>query len=113
MGTKVLVESGFTRGHIDAFSQRRLQAEQWRQEHGLPDISAAWQAAVLATRSPKQEGRLEDLRFEWQQRRSRLGLSGPASFGPAGEEVGQIRSGLRDGSGEPDESDRLRQLQVT
>ena len=32
---------GFTRPQIDAFSQRRQQAETWREQQGLPDTAAA------------------------------------------------------------------------
>jgi conjugative relaxase-like TrwC/TraI family protein len=66
---------GFTRRHIDTFSQRRQHAEIWRREQGLPDTAAARQAAVLATRSPKQDRHLEDLRLEWTQRAAEMGLT--------------------------------------
>jgi hypothetical protein len=67
--------AGFTRPQIEAFSTRRRQAEEWRQNQGLPDTVAARQAAVLATRDPKQERRLQDLRLEWQQRAAEVGLT--------------------------------------
>jgi hypothetical protein len=66
---------GFTRHHVDVFSQRRQQAEIWRREQGLPDTAAARHAAVLATRSPKQDRRLEDLRLEWEERATGVGLT--------------------------------------
>jgi len=66
---------GFTREQIDAFSQRRRQAEQWRQEHGLPDTAAARQAAVLATRDAKRDRRLEALQVEWRRRADQIGLT--------------------------------------
>ncbi|MEA3502012.1 MAG: MobF family relaxase [Actinomycetota bacterium] len=67
--------AGFTRRQIDAFSKRRRQAEQWRAEHGLPDTPAARQAAVLATRDPKTDLRLEDLEAEWWRRAKQVGLT--------------------------------------
>ncbi len=67
--------AGFTSEQIDAFSKRRRQAEQWRTEHGLPDTAAARQAAVLATRDPKRDRRLEDLEVEWRRRAAQVGLT--------------------------------------
>ncbi|MGB5381026.1 MAG: MobF family relaxase [Acidimicrobiia bacterium] len=66
---------GFTRAQIDAFSRRRQQAEAWRAEHGLPETAAARQAAVLATRDPKGDRRLEELEAEWRSRAERVGLT--------------------------------------
>jgi hypothetical protein len=67
--------AGFTRPQIDAFSQRRRQAEEWRQDQGLPDTAAARQAAVLATRDPKQDRLLEDLEAGWRRRAEEVGLT--------------------------------------
>src|SRR5680860_689732 len=67
--------AGFTRHQIDAFSRRRQQAEAWREEHALPDTAAARQAAVLATRDPKGDRRLEDLEGEWRSRAEQAGLT--------------------------------------
>jgi hypothetical protein len=67
--------AGFTRPQIEAFSQRRRQAEEWRQDHGLPDTAAARQAAVLATRSPKQDRLLEELEAGWRHRAGEVGLT--------------------------------------
>ena len=69
---------GFTRHQIEAFSRRRQQAEEWRQQQGLPNTAAARQAAVLATRSPKQDHRLEELEVEWRQRATEIGLTAEA-----------------------------------
>ncbi len=66
---------GFTRPQIEAFSRRRQQAEEWRHEQGLPDTAAARQAAVIATRGPKQDHPLEALEVEWRQRAAVLGLT--------------------------------------
>ena len=66
---------GFTRPQIDAFSQRRQQAETWREQQGLPDTAAAGQAAVLATRTPKQDHPLETLEADWRQRAAEVGLT--------------------------------------
>ena len=66
---------GFTREQIDAFSKRRRQAEQWRVEHGMPETPAARQAAVLATRVPKRDRRIEDLEVEWRRRAEQIGLT--------------------------------------
>jgi hypothetical protein len=66
---------GFTRHQIEAFSRRRHQAETWRVEEGLPDTPAARQAAVLATRSPKQDRLLVELEVEWNQRAEAVGLT--------------------------------------
>jgi len=66
---------GFTRHQIGAFSKRRRQAEAWRQVHGLSDTAAARQAAVLATRNPKGDRRLEDLEAEWRSRAEEVGLT--------------------------------------
>ncbi len=66
---------GFTRPQIEAFSQRRHQLEEWRQDMGLPDTAAARQAAVLATRTPKQDHPLADLEVEWRERAARVGLT--------------------------------------
>jgi hypothetical protein len=67
--------AGFTRPQIDAFSQRRRQAEEWRRDQGLPDTAAARQAAVLATRSPKQDHLLEDLEAGWRRRAEEVALT--------------------------------------
>ncbi|MFV9672503.1 MAG: MobF family relaxase, partial [Acidimicrobiia bacterium] len=67
--------AGFTREQIDAFSQRRRQAEQWRTEHGLPETPAARQAAVLATRDAKRDRRIEELEVEWRRRADQVGLT--------------------------------------
>jgi len=66
---------GFTRDQIEAFSRRREQLETWRKEQGLSDTPAARQAAVVATRAPKQDHPLVDLEFEWQQRAAEVGLT--------------------------------------
>ncbi|MFQ5968580.1 MAG: MobF family relaxase, partial [Acidimicrobiia bacterium] len=67
--------AGFTRTQIGAFSKRRNQLEGWREEQGLPETPAARQAAVLATRSPKQDHPLEVLEAEWQRRAAEVGLT--------------------------------------
>jgi hypothetical protein len=67
--------AGFTRHQIEAFSRRRQQAEDWRQEQGLADTAAARQVAVLATREAKQDRLLEDLEVEWKQRAVAVGLT--------------------------------------
>jgi len=66
---------GFTRLQIDAFSRRRHQLEEWRQDQGLPDTAAARQVAVLATRAPKQDHPLEDLEVDWRERAVEVGLT--------------------------------------
>jgi conjugative relaxase-like TrwC/TraI family protein len=66
---------GFTRHQIGAFSQRRDQLEEWRQEQGLPDTPAARQVAVLATRGPKRDHPFGELEVEWRQRAIEVGLT--------------------------------------
>ena len=66
---------GFTRHHIESFSRRREQLEEWRKEQALPDTAAARQVAVLATRGPKQDRGLETLKVEWRQRAEQVGLT--------------------------------------
>jgi hypothetical protein len=66
---------GFTRPQIEAFSKRRQQLEEWRQDQGLPDTPAARQVAVLATRSPKADHPLETLEADWQRQAEAVGLS--------------------------------------
>lgn len=67
--------AGFTRPQIEAFSRRRHQLEEWRQNQGLPDTPAARQVAVLATRGPKQDHALADLETEWRERAAEVGLT--------------------------------------
>jgi hypothetical protein len=67
--------AGFTRHQIEAFSTRRRQAEEWRRDHGLPDTAAARQAAVLATRDPKQDRLVEELEAGWRHRAQQIGLT--------------------------------------
>jgi hypothetical protein len=67
--------AGFTRTQIEAFSTRRSQLEQWRQDQGLPDTAAARQVAVLATRAPKTDHPLETLEVEWRRRAAEVGLT--------------------------------------
>ncbi|MFQ5948877.1 MAG: MobF family relaxase, partial [Acidimicrobiia bacterium] len=71
---------GFTRHQMEAFSRRRVQLEAWREEQGLPDTAAARQAAVLATRNPKQDHPLDQLEFEWRLRAVEVGLT-PKAIG--------------------------------
>jgi AAA domain/TrwC relaxase len=66
---------GFTRPQIEAFSQRRRQLEEWRIEHGLAATAGARQVAVIATRPPKQDRRLDELRVEWERRAEAVGLT--------------------------------------
>lgn len=66
---------GFTRPQIEAFSTRRSQLEQWRQDQGLPDTAAARQVAVLATRTPKTDHPLETLEGEWRRRAASVDLT--------------------------------------
>jgi hypothetical protein len=66
---------GFTRAQIEAFSQRRQQLEDWREEHGLAATAGARQVAVIATRPPKRDRRLDELRVEWQRRADAVGLT--------------------------------------
>ena len=66
---------GFTRHQIEAFSRRRQQLEEWRQEQGLADTAAAREVAVLATRSPKRDRPLADLEVEWRLRAAEVGLT--------------------------------------
>jgi len=66
---------GFTRHQIEAFSQRREQLEEWRQEQGLSNTPAARQVAVLATRGPKRDHPPEGLEVEWRQRAVEVGLT--------------------------------------
>ncbi|MCH8972446.1 MAG: AAA family ATPase, partial [Acidobacteria bacterium] len=66
---------GFTRSQIEVFSRRQHQAEEWREEQGLPATPAARQVAVLATRSPKQDHPLVELEVEWRQRAEEVGLT--------------------------------------
>jgi hypothetical protein len=66
---------GFTRPQIEAFSRRRHQLEEWRQDQGLPDTPAARQVAVLATRAPKMDHPLAELETEWKQRAVEVGLT--------------------------------------
>lgn len=66
---------GFARNQIEAFSRRREQLQAWREEQGLADTPAARQRAVLATRGPKRDHRLEDLRVEWERRATAVGLT--------------------------------------
>ncbi|NOY57297.1 MAG: relaxase domain-containing protein [Actinobacteria bacterium] len=67
--------AGFTRPQIEAFSRRRHQLEEWRENQGLPDTAAARQVAVLATRTPKTDHPLADLETEWKQRAAQVGLT--------------------------------------
>lgn len=67
--------AGFTRAQIEAFSTRRHQLEQWRQDQGLADSAAARQMAVLATRTPKTDHPLEALEGEWRRRAAEVGLT--------------------------------------
>jgi hypothetical protein len=67
--------AGFTRAQIEAFSTRRHQLEQWRQDQGLADSAAARQVAVLATRTPKTDHPLEALESEWRRRAAEVGLT--------------------------------------
>ena len=66
---------GFTRAQIEAFSRRRHQLEEWRQDHDLPDTAAARQVAVLATRTPKTDHPLETLEHEWRRRAAEVDLT--------------------------------------
>jgi hypothetical protein len=66
---------GFTRAQIEAFSRRRHQLEEWRQDHDLPDTAAARQVAVLATRTPKTDHPPETLEHEWRRRAAEVGLT--------------------------------------
>ena len=66
---------GFTRTQIEVFSRRRQQAQEWREEEGLPDTPAARQVAVLATRNLKQDHPLAELEAEWRQRATAVGLT--------------------------------------
>jgi hypothetical protein len=66
---------GFTRPQIEAFSRRRHQLEEWRQEHDLPDTPAARQVAVLATRTPKRDHPLQELEVGWRERAVEVGLT--------------------------------------
>ena len=75
---------GFTRHQIEAFSKRRRQLEEWRLENGMADTAAARQAAVLATRSPKQDHPLEELEVGWKQRATEVGLTPQALSGMMG-----------------------------
>ena len=79
--------AGFTRSQIEAFSRRRHQLEEWRQDQGLPDTAAARQVAVLATREPKRDHPLADLEAEWQQRAVEVGLTP--------DQITQLMSGNR------------------
>ncbi|MFC2177128.1 MobF family relaxase, partial [Actinomycetota bacterium] len=67
--------AGFTRAQIEAFSTRRRQLEEWRQDQGLADSAAARQVAVLATRTPKTDQPLEALEGEWRRRAAEVGLT--------------------------------------
>lgn len=66
---------GFGRDQIEAFSRRRQQAEEWRNEHGLPETPSARQAAVLATRDAKGDHPFHELETEWRQRAESVGLT--------------------------------------
>ena len=66
---------GFTRHQIEAFSRRRRQLEEWRQEQGLADTAAAREVAALATRSPKRNRPLEELHVQWKRRAAQVGLT--------------------------------------
>lgn len=66
---------GFTRPQIEAFSRRRHQLEEWRQDHDLPDTAAARQVAVLATRTPKTDHPPETLEHEWRRRAAEVDLT--------------------------------------
>lgn len=67
--------AGFERDQIEAFSQRRQQAEEWRRDRDLPETPAARQAAVLATRSSKGDHPLGELEVEWRERAVSVGLT--------------------------------------
>ncbi len=67
--------AGFERTQIEAFSQRRQQAEEWREDKGLPETPAARQAAVLATRISKGNHPLGELEVEWRRRAIEVGLT--------------------------------------
>jgi len=67
--------AGFTRGQVEAFSTRRRQLEEWRQDQGFTDSAAARQVAVLATRTPKTDQPLEALEGEWRRRAAEVGLT--------------------------------------
>lgn len=66
---------GFSRDQIIAFSRRRQQIDTWRQEHGIDDTPANNEMVALATRSPKQDRPIAELRVEWQDRAAQVGLT--------------------------------------
>jgi len=66
---------GVTRTQIEAFSRRRQQVQEWREEHGLADTPAANEVATLATRTPKRDHPLETLKAEWLNRGAEVGVT--------------------------------------
>lgn len=66
---------GFTREQVEAFSQRRQQINQTREELGAEDTAANNEAITLATRGAKTNRPLAYLKPEWQQRALEVGLT--------------------------------------
>lgn len=58
---------GFTRTQVEAFSRRRQQINQTREELGVEDTAANNATITLATRTTKTERPLVHLTPEWQQ----------------------------------------------
>lgn len=66
---------GFTEDQIVAFSRRRTQIEEWRDQNGLADTAAVNAQGALATRAAKHDRPIADLVTEWQERAVGVGLT--------------------------------------
>lgn len=67
---------GFTRTQVMEFSRRRQQIEEWRTVNEVEDTPANNEVIALATRAPKERHEsLTELRSQWVERASRVGLT--------------------------------------